>query len=119
MKDGMKLINSYAPEHVSIMSKSPDTLARKIENAGCIFIGKYSAESFGDYVAGPSHVLPTGGSARFSSALGIGEFLKVTGVVKLNRTTACNLASATAELAEAEGLTAHASAARMRMSRKR
>ncbi len=114
LQDGIDLINSFAPEHVSLMVKYPGRWLKKIENAGCIFAGEASAEAFGDYVAGPSHVLPTGGSARFSSALGIGEFLKVTGVVKLSKTSSRELAPATVELAEAEGLTAHAEAARAR-----
>ncbi len=114
LNEAVDLVNSYAPEHVSVMVKSPDALAAKIKNAGCIFVGENSAEAFGDYVAGPSHVLPTGGSARFTSALGVQEFLKVTGIVKLDKTTAQELAPATARFAEAEGLTAHARAARSR-----
>jgi len=118
LQDGIDLINSFAPEHVSLMVKSPARWVKKIENAGCIFVGEASAEAFGDYAAGPSHVLPTGGSARFSSALGISEFLKVTGVVKLSKSTARRLAQATIEIAEAEGLTAHAEAARARTKEK-
>ncbi len=114
LDEAIALINSYAPEHVSIMVSNTDAVARKIHNAGCLFMGEHSAEAFGDYVAGPSHVLPTGGSARFSSALGVGEFLKVTGVVKLTAASLEKLIPATVKIAEAEGLTAHARAAEVR-----
>ncbi|MBI4334799.1 MAG: histidinol dehydrogenase [Chloroflexi bacterium] len=115
LRDGVDIINTYAPEHVSLMVKYPDLWARKVRNAGCLFLGERSAEAFGDYVAGPSHVLPTGGSARFSSALGVGEFLKVTGVVRLNARDILKVGPAAAKIAEAEGLTAHSRAAEARL----
>lgn len=119
LQDGIDMINTFSPEHVSLMVESPARWMNKIQNAGCIFVGEASAEAFGDYVAGPSHVLPTGGSARFSSALGINEFLKITGVVKLSKTSAHKLAPPTVELAVAEGLTAHAEAAKARTGRRK
>ncbi|MDP2719715.1 MAG: histidinol dehydrogenase [Dehalococcoidia bacterium] len=118
INEGIDIINSYAPEHVSLMVKSPGRWMNKIVNAGCIFVGSASAEGFGDYAAGPSHVLPTGGSARFSSALGVSEFLKITGIVKLDKKTAREIAPASIKIADAEGLTAHASAVRLRLEEK-
>lgn len=114
-REATDLINIYAPEHVSIMVQSPNAVARRIRNAGCLFIGESSAEALGDYVAGPSHVLPTGGSARFTSALGVNDFLKVTGLVRLSEGAVKKLIPAATRMATAEGLTGHARAAAARL----
>ena len=87
---------------------------KKIKNAGAIFLGEYSPEVFGDYCAGPNHVLPTSGSAKFSSPLSVYDFQKRSSVVKISKQTAKELSSIASSLAEAEGLQAHAISARLR-----
>ena len=110
MAQAVELVNLFAPEHLSIMTSDTSTLVPKIHNAGCIFIGENSPVVLGDYVAGPSHVLPTGGSARFSSPLGVMDFLKVTNIIALDEPAMRELAQAAVEIAKAEGLDAHAQA---------
>jgi len=110
MAQAVELVNLFAPEHLSIMTSDASALVPKIHNAGCIFVGENSPVVLGDYVAGPSHVLPTGGSARFSSPLGVMDFLKVTNVIALDEPAMRELAQAAVEIAEAEGLDAHAQA---------
>jgi histidinol dehydrogenase len=87
----------------------------QIKNAGGIFLGEYSFEVLGDYVAGPSHVMPTGGTARFTSPLNVLDFVKFTSLVSLDQGTAVELSKKAARIADAEGLTAHAAAARFRL----
>jgi histidinol dehydrogenase len=89
-------------------------VADKITNAGGIFIGDRSFEVLGDYVAGPSHVMPTGGSARFSSPLNVLDFVKITSIIALDPQTSMEIGQSAAEIADMETLTAHASAARIR-----
>lgn len=114
----VELVNVFAPEHLSIMTSNALALARRIYNAGCIFVGKNSPVVLGDYVAGPSHVLPTGGNARFSSPLGVADFLKVTNIVALDKLTMRKLGQAAMLIAEAEGLDAHARAVEIRLKAK-
>lgn len=113
--DAIELVNLYAPEHVSLMLRNASAYVGKIRNAGCIFVGGSSPVALGDYVAGPSHVLPTGGSARFSSPLNVEDFLKVANIVALNETDARELGQAAITIAEAEGLKGHAQAIRARL----
>jgi histidinol dehydrogenase len=115
MTQAVKLVNLFAPEHLSIMTSDASALVRKIRNAGCIFVGENSPVVLGDYVAGPSHVLPTGGSARFGSPLGVADFLKVTNVIALDKPTMRELGQAAVVIAEAEGLDAHAQAIERRL----
>ncbi len=110
MSQAVELVNLFAPEHLSIMAANASALARQIRNAGCIFVGENSPVVLGDYVAGPSHVLPTGGSARFGSPLGVADFLKVTNIIALDKSTMRKLSQPAAEIAKAEGLGAHAQA---------
>ena len=117
LDDGVSLVNEYAPEHLSIMTREPWTWAERIRNAGGIFIGEDSPEVVGDYVAGPSHVMPTGGTARFSSPVTVDSFLKITSVVGIDRRTFTRIGQSAAAIAKAEGLTAHAAAADLRLSR--
>jgi histidinol dehydrogenase len=112
------LVNLFAPEHLSIMASDASSLIPKIHNAGCIFIGENSPVVLGDYVAGPSHVLPTGGSARFSSPLGVADFLKVTNIIALDEPAMRELSQAAMEIAKAEGLDAHAQAIEKRLRAK-
>ena len=114
MAQAVELVNLFAPEHLSIMTSNASALVRKIHNAGCIFVGADSPVVLGDYVAGPSHVLPTGGSARFGSPLGVADFLKVTNVVALDKPGMRRLSRAAVVIAKAEGLDAHAQAVERR-----
>ncbi len=114
--EAIELVNLYAPEHVSLMLRSASSLAKKIKNAGCICIGGNSAVALGDYIAGPSHVLPTGGSARFSSPLGIEDFLKITNIIAFDEAVQEELGQAAITIAEAEGLEGHARAIRLRLT---
>jgi len=113
----VELVNLYAPEHLSLMVSDASSLIPRIYNAGAIFAGDNSSVVFGDYVAGPSHVLPTGGSARFSSPLGVEDFLKVTNIISLDDSTARELSQPAITIAEAEGFNAHAQAVSLRVKR--
>ena len=106
--------NIIAPEHLEIICRNNEKVFKKIKNAGAIFLGEYSPEVFGDYCAGPNHVLPTSGSAKFSSPLSVYDFQKRSSVVKISKQTAKELSSIASSLAEAEGLQAHAISARLR-----
>jgi histidinol dehydrogenase len=109
-----ELANAFAAEHLCLSVQDAQALMDKINNAGGFFLGDNSFEVLGDYVAGPSHVMPTGGSARFSSPLNVLDFVKLSSVVGLKENCARELGLIAAELAELEGLTAHAAAARAR-----
>ncbi len=113
--EAIELVNLYAPEHLSLMVSDASSLTSRIDNAGCIFVGEDSPVVLGDYVAGPSHVLPTGGSARFSSPLGVEDFLKFTNIVALDEATMQELSQAAITMAKAEGLDAHAQAIKRRV----
>lgn len=115
LEEAVELANFYAPEHLALSVADPWRWAEKVRVAGCLFLGEHSFEVLGDYVAGPSHVLPTGGTARFASALNVWDFVHVLGLVGLDPSTAASLAPTAAALAEAEGLDAHARAARLRV----
>ena len=108
--------NDYAPEHLCLSVAAPEELGKKVRNAGGLFIGEYSFEVLGDYVAGPSHVMPTGGTARFASPLNVLDFVKITSLIALDRETSCRLSSTARQIAQAEMLTAHAVAAAERES---
>jgi histidinol dehydrogenase len=114
LEEALELANQFAPEHISLMVKEPWAFVGQVRNAGAVFLGEFSHEVLGDYVAGPSHVMPTGGTARFSSGLGVHSFVKVSPVTALDRATASELSRAAALIARAEGLTAHAEAAEVR-----
>ncbi len=115
MAQAVELVNLFAPEHLSIMASNGSALVRKIRNAGCIFVGQNSSVVLGDYVAGPSHVLPTGGSARFGSPLGVADFLKTTNVITLDKPALRKLSQPAVQIARAEGLDAHAEAVKRRL----
>jgi len=114
MDEAIDLVNMYAPEHLCLLVKDADTIVPKIRHSGGIFIGESSPEVLGDYVAGPSHVMPTGGTARFSSPLNVTDFLKITSLVYLNESSFKELGSHAAAIARAEGLSAHARAVERR-----
>ncbi len=115
LERAMALANEYAPEHLCLLVRDPWALVPLVRNAGGVFIGEASAEVMGDYVAGPSHTMPTSGTARFSSPINVEEFLKVISLFGLNDRAVRELGPAAQTLAEAEGLTAHAAAVRRRL----
>jgi histidinol dehydrogenase len=100
--------NKVAPEHLELAVEKPEELAEKITNAGAIFLGRYTPEAIGDYVAGPSHVLPTESSCRFSSGLSVHDFLRRQSIIGCSKKSFEDLAEPTIALANCEGLTAHA-----------
>jgi histidinol dehydrogenase len=108
------LVNRMAPEHLEVILRKPEPFLKTIRNAGAIFVGKWSTEALGDYVAGPNHTLPTMGSARFSSALSVYDFLRFTNILRVAREGFNTLAPHAEVLAEAEGLFAHAASVKIR-----
>jgi histidinol dehydrogenase len=108
-------VNDYAPEHVELLLADAEAAAGEITTAGAIFVGPFTPEAAGDYTAGPSHVLPTAGAARFASPLGVWDFVKHTSVLRLGRSALAAQAPAIARLARAEGLEGHARAAELRL----
>lgn len=116
LDNAIPLCNRLAAEHLEIATSDPDALAEKITNAGAIFLGRYTPEVIGDYVAGTNHVLPTARSARFSSALGVTDFMKRTSLLKCTADSLRALAPSAVALGEAEGLTAHARSAAIRIN---
>ncbi len=110
----LEVANAIAPEHLQLMTADPEALLPLVRHAGAVFAGLYAPASVGDYVAGPSHVLPTFGSARFSSALTVGDFLKQVHVVSLDGPALTRVVPHVAAIAEAEGLVAHAESVRVR-----
>ncbi|MGH7083347.1 MAG: histidinol dehydrogenase [Acetobacteraceae bacterium] len=111
-----ELVNRLAPEHVQLMLSEPERMFARIRHAGAVFLGRFTPEALGDYVAGPNHVLPTGRTARFSSGLSVLDFLKRTSFVAADREALTRIGPAAITLAEAEGLTAHAQSVRLRLS---
>ncbi|MEE9277091.1 MAG: histidinol dehydrogenase [Dehalococcoidia bacterium] len=104
----IELANEYAPEHLALLVREPERYVERIRNAGGLFVGETSPEALADYVAGPSHVMPTGGSARYASPLHVGEFLKITTVLRASEALLEELAPSAITIARAEGLTGHA-----------
>lgn len=115
LQEAVDLANEYAPEHLGLSVRDPWRWVEQVRNAGGVFMGEHSFEVLGDYLAGPSHVMPTGGSARFASPLNVWDFVKIVSLVALDERTADAIGPAAAALAEAEGLDAHANAARLRL----
>jgi len=113
--EAVDLANHYAPEHLCLMVQDARSYIGRVRHAGGLFIGESSPEALGDYVAGPSHVMPTGGTARFASPLGVAQFLKDTALVALSEAALKELGPAAAAIARAEGLTAHARALELRL----
>ncbi|MBP6280216.1 MAG: histidinol dehydrogenase, partial [Rhodocyclaceae bacterium] len=114
MAEACQIANQIAPEHLELAVTDAVPLLEQIRHAGAIFIGHFSSESLGDYCAGPNHVLPTSGSARFSSPLGVYDFQKRSSIIEISASGAQNLGSIASVLARGEGLTAHARAAELR-----
>ena len=117
LEEACAIANRVAPEHLELALADPDPWVEKIHHAGAIFIGHYTSESLGDYCAGPNHVLPTSGSARFSSPLGVYDFQKRTSLIKVSRAGAQTLGRIASTLAHGEGLPAHARSAEFRLDK--
>ena len=117
MQEACAISNRIAPEHLEIASADPHRWEPLLKHAGAIFLGQFTSESLGDYCAGPNHVLPTSGTARFSSPLGVYDFQKRSSLIEVSEEGAQRLGSIAAELAHGEGLQAHARAAEMRLKR--
>lgn len=114
LAEAVDLANEYAPEHLALSVSEPWRWAEKVNNAGGVFMGEHSFEVLGDYLAGPSHVMPTGGSARFASPLNVWDFVKIVSLVALDDKTAQAVGPVAATLAQSEGLDAHVNAALLR-----
>ena len=114
LNEACQIVNQIAPEHLELSVADPSKVIDQISNAGAIFVGKYTSESLGDYCAGPNHVLPTSGTARFSSPLGVYDFQKRSSVIEVSRSGARELGLIAATLAREEGLEAHAASAERR-----
>jgi len=112
------LVNEIAPEHLQLMTSNTEHLLKKIKNAGAIFIGHFTPEAVGDYIAGPNHVLPTNGTAKFSSGLGVLDFCKRTTIVEFNKNNLDAIGKNVVTLARAEGLEAHAMSVALRLNNK-
>lgn len=117
MDEAIAISNRIAPEHLELSVENPEALLDSIKHAGAIFMGKYTCEALGDYCAGPNHVLPTSGTARFSSPLGVYDFQKKSSLIMVSRESANTLGKVAATLAEGEGLQAHAKSARYRLNK--
>lgn len=115
LEDGIELANRIAPEHLCLMVADPWAWAGQVKHAGGLFLGEFSPEVMGDYIAGPSHVMPTGGTARFGSALSVHHFLRTMPVVGLSRGDFAALGPAAVEIAHAEGLSGHSGAVQVRL----
>ena len=115
LNEAPDLIDRFAPEHLELAVSNPEGLAAKVHNAGAIFLGRFTPEAIGDYVAGPSHVLPTGRSARYASGLSVFDFLKRTSIVRCDEASIRAVGPQAVTLAEAEGLGAHARSVKLRL----
>ena len=116
LAQSLELANAYAPEHLCLLVTDPWQAISAVQNAGGIFLGERSFEVLGDYVAGPSHVMPTGGTARFASPINVNDFVKIISLVGMNEQALAATGPAAETLARAEGLTAHAAAVRRRLN---
>jgi histidinol dehydrogenase len=114
VETGIGVLNLLAPEHAGLSIDNARAMAPKVTSAGAVFVGHAACESLGDYYAGPSHVLPTGGSARFSSPLGVGDFMKRTSFIEYDQDALSRQAKAIAAFAKAEGLEGHGRAVLIR-----
>ena len=117
MTDAVALVDRIAPEHLELAVADPDALGNEISNAGAIFLGRYTPEAIGDYVAGPNHVLPTSRTARFSSGLGVLDFMKRTTFIACDADSLGEIGPAAVKLADAEGLEAHGRSVSIRLNR--
>jgi histidinol dehydrogenase len=115
LAEACELSNAYAPEHLCLSVEDPWAWTEKLHAAGGVFVGEHSFEVLGDYAAGPSHCMPTGGSARFSSPINVLDFIHLVSLIAMDPATARSIAPAAARIAHFEGLDAHANAAEVRL----
>jgi histidinol dehydrogenase len=116
LEQAIELANQYAPEHLCLLVNDPWSWVGEVRNAGGVFVGEAASEALGDYIVGPTHIMPTGGTARFSSPCNVWDYVKITSVFAPAEATVARLSGTAALLAEAEGLTAHAAAIHRRMA---
>ncbi|HEX9060147.1 MAG TPA: histidinol dehydrogenase [Clostridia bacterium] len=116
MDEALQVVNRIAPEHLELCVKEPFSLLSEVKNAGAVFLGNFASEPLGDYLAGPNHVLPTSGTARFFSPLSVDDFIKKTSVISYTKKALSGVKDDIIDFAESEGLTAHANAIRVRFS---
>ena len=117
VEEALRLANAYAPEHLCLLLRDPWAYVGRVRHAGGVFVGSASPEAAGDYVAGPSHIMPTGGTARFASPLSVDDFVKIISVVGLSAARLAQIGPTAARLARAEGFEAHARAVEARRLR--
>ena len=115
----IEIINTIAPEHLEVCMKNNNSIIKKVKNAGSIFIGKFSPEAIGDYIAGPNHVLPTSGTAKFSSGLSVNDFLKRHSLIKITKTGIERLGPSVINLARYENLEGHANSIKIRLKKEK
>ena len=115
LQDAVDMANKIAPEHLELSLENPEEWAKKVQNAGAVFMGHYTPEALGDYLAGPNHVLPTSGTARFSSPLGVYDFIKRTSLISYTREALQNCGKTVQLLAEMEDLGGHANSVKLRL----
>ena len=118
-KSILEIINTIAPEHLELCLKNNNEIIKKVKNAGSIFIGKFSPEALGDYIAGPNHVLPTSGAAKFSSGLSVNDFLKRHSLIKITKTGIERLGPSVINLAQYENLEGHANSIKIRLKKEK
>ena len=119
IKKSYEIINHIAPEHVHLQNRNCKSIVNNITNAGCIFIGKYSVEAFGDYIIGTNHILPTSGTSKFSSGLSVLDFMKRTSVVNIGHATYKLYEDKVSKMAEAENLDGHKLSVKIRQIEKK
>jgi histidinol dehydrogenase len=108
IKEAVEMVNLFAPEHLELMVENPEKILKQVRNAGSVFLGSFTPEALGDYIAGANHILPTGGTARFSSPLGVYDFVKRMNVLSFSPNALEKLSKQTVRFAQMEGLDAHA-----------
>ncbi len=116
LDQAVELAERMAPEHLHISTAEPESVLERVQNAGAIFLGHHTPVALGDYIAGPSHVLPTGGTARFANGLSANDFLKRSSVIRYDRRSLASAADDVCRIAEAEGLDAHAASITIRLT---
>ncbi|MED4151240.1 histidinol dehydrogenase, partial [Halalkalibacterium halodurans] len=119
LEEAVSVVNELAPEHLEILAEEPMSFLGKIRHAGAIFLGPYSSEPVGDYFAGPNHVLPTNGTARFSSPLNVDDFVKKSSIISYSKAALLENGAKISALARLEGLEAHARAIDIRLEDER
>ena len=117
INDSAELVNTFAPEHVSIMTNNNDELLSLLKNVGVIFLGHYSHHVLGDYIAGPSHTMPTGGTAKFSSGVGINTFMKHVPYVNIDKEESIELSKLASIIGKAEFMDGHSNSALERIKK--